>query len=153
MSFDEHRPDPTLFDNRDVILVGSLGQQRRRSRARWGALLVIYMRILATLWLVLGLFYWYRIMGPGQVPLDALPIKPAGGIVFFAVANLLAAAGLWMATPWGGVLWLVTLAAEVAAVIFMPAYFHGGAAVIAVYAVLAISYFLLTYYAANERID
>ncbi len=153
MSFEDQKPNQSLLDDRDVIFVGSLGQQRRRNRARWGPFLVIYMRIVAALWLVLGLIYWLRIMGPGQVPLDALPMKPAGAIVFFAVVNLLAAAGLWMATPWGGVLWLVTLAAEMSAVIFMPAYFPGGTAVLAIYAGLAISYFLLTYYAANERID
>ena len=36
----------------------------------------------------------------------------ASAVIFFALADLLAAIGLWLATPWGGVLWLVVVAAE-----------------------------------------
>jgi len=138
-------------DDRDVILVGNLAQQRRLNRARWGMLLVVYMRLLAALWLTLGLLYWTRILSPGETPLDALPFDVAGAIVFFAVGNLLAATGLWMAAPWGGALWLVTLAAEMAAVALMPAYFAGGSALLGAYALLAVLYFILTWLAAVER--
>ena len=153
MSFENQKSDEALLNERDVILVGSLGEQKRRSRARWGSLLVIYMRIVAAIWLMLGLYYWVRIIGPGQAALESLPFNVAGGIVFLAVADLLAAAGLWMATPWGGVIWLVTVAAEMAMVMLAPGHYPGGVEVLAVYVALALSYFLLTYYAANERVD
>ena len=35
-----------------------------------------------------------------------------GSIVFFAAVDLLAAVGLWLAAPWGGVLWLLCASIE-----------------------------------------
>ena len=153
MSFDVPGSDKQLLDERDVILVGSLGQQQRRSRARWGYLLVVYMRVMAAIWMVLGLAAWSRIVAPGAGSLESLPIEAAAAVIFFAVGNILAATGLWMATPWGGVLWLVMLAAEIAVLIFLPGYFIGGRPMIIAFVGLALSYFLLSYYAANEDIN
>lgn len=151
MSFDEKNLERA--DDEDVIFVGSPAKQRQLSRARWGLFLIIYMRLVALLWLALGLAYWLRIISPAETPLDSLPVDAAALIIFFAVGNLLAATGMWMATPWGGVLWLVTLVAEMAAVSFMPAYFSGGIALLACYFALAFSYFVLTYFAAKEPVD
>ncbi|MCC2095518.1 MAG: hypothetical protein KDJ29_01420 [Hyphomicrobiales bacterium] len=153
MSIEQHKADKSLLDERDVILVGSLGQQKRRSRTRWGNLLVVYMRIVAAIWMVLGLLSWARILAPGATPLEALPSDVAGAIIFFSVGDLLAATGLWMATPWGGVLWLVMLVGEMAAILLLPAYFPGGVSLVIAYIGLALSYFLLSYYAANEFIE
>ncbi|MGE3245645.1 MAG: DUF6163 family protein [Beijerinckiaceae bacterium] len=153
MSFDDRRSGQKLFDERDVILVGSLGQQKRRSRARWGSLLVVFMRLVAAIWLVLGLGAWFHILAPSQPPFESLPTDAAGAIIFFAIAHPLAATGMWMATPWGGVLWLVTLAAQIAAIVAFPTYFPGGQLLLVSLTGLGIGYFLLTYYAAHERID
>jgi fatty acid desaturase len=153
MTIEHHKAEKTLLDERDVILVGSLGQQKRRNRTRWGYLLVVFMRIIATIWMVLGLVAWGRILAPGVTPLEAMPVQAAGAIIFFAVGDLLAATGLWMATPWGGVLWLVMLVAEIAALLLMPVYFPGGNSLVIAYIGLALSYFLLSYYAANEYIE
>lgn len=153
MSFENHKVDKQLLEERDVILVGSLGQQKRRSRARWGFMLVVFMRVIAAIWIVLGLAAWLRILLPGSGSLETLPTNAAAMVIFFAVGHILAAAGLWMATPWGGVLWLVMLAAEIGSLVFLPAYFSGGISMIAGFVGLALSYFLLSYYAANEHID
>lgn len=153
MSFENQKSDEKLLTEREVILVGALGEQKRRSRARWGNLLVIYMRVVAAIWLLFGLSYWARILVPGPGALETLPFNAAGGVIFLAVADVLAAAGLWMAAPWGGVIWLATVAAEMALIVAMPSHFAGGTPALSVLAGLALSYFLLTYYAANERID
>lgn len=156
MAYEDNNPgrrnDPQEMDQ-EVIFVGAPAKQRQLSRARWGLFLIIYMRIVAMLWLALGFTYWLRILSPAETPLDALPVDAAALIVFFAVGNLLAAAGMWMATPWGGVLWLVTLVAEMAALSFMPAYFAGGVALLGSYFALAFSYFMLTYLASKEPVD
>ncbi len=36
-----------------------------------------------------------------------------GGGDLFAIANLVAAVGLWLATPWGGALWLFAASAQI----------------------------------------
>ena len=41
-----------------------------------------------------------------------LPRPLQATIVFFAAVDLLAAVGLWLAAPWGGVLWLLCAAIE-----------------------------------------
>lgn len=138
-------------DSREVILLDTLANRRRVATTRWGMLLVMMMRTVAVLWFVFGLIYWVRILAPGETPLDALPADAAATIVFFAVANLAAAVGLWLAAPWGGVLWLLAAIAELAAGWMMPAYIRGGAAVTLIYATLIVIYLAFTWLAARER--
>jgi len=67
------------------------------------------------------------------------------------VANLSAAVGLWLATPWGGVLWLIAAIAELAASWIMPAYIRGGPLLWMLYLVLIVTYVAFTWLAARER--
>ena len=40
--------------------------------------------------------------------------------------DLLAAVGMWLATPWGGVLWLLVTLSQIAVAIAVPSFFDGG---------------------------
>lgn len=130
-----------------------LGNDRRSKSApkRWGMLLVLFMRVLAALWMLQGLMQWDVILGPGQPPLDALPSALAIAIVFFAVTDLVAAVGLWLAASWGGVLWLCAAAAQIFVTVLMSDFFAGGPMVVAVDLALIVIYFFLTWRAAQER--
>ena len=46
--------------------------------------------------------------------------------VFFAVIDLVAAVGLWLAAAWGAVIWLTAVASMLAVEIFFPQVFGGG---------------------------
>ena len=46
--------------------------------------------------------------------------------VFFAVIDLVAAVGLWLAAAWGAVIWLMAVASMLAVEIFFPQVFGGG---------------------------
>ena len=46
--------------------------------------------------------------------------------VFFAVIDLVAAVGLWLAAAWGAVIWLMSVASMMALEIFFPQVFGGG---------------------------
>jgi hypothetical protein len=74
-----------------------------------------------------------------------------GSIVFFAAVDLLAAVGLWLAAPWGGVVWLLCAAIEVVS----PALGVRGAATgalgVALNVCLVALYFLLSWRAGQER--
>lgn len=144
-------PDEDDDDRNEVIQLDSLARRRRVAATRWGMLLVWMMRSVAVLWFLLGLLYWMRILVPGNAPLDALPVDVAVTIVFFAVANLAAAVGLWLAAPWGGVLWLLAAIAELVAGWIMPAYIRGGPMIWILYIGLIGTYLAFTWLAARER--
>ncbi|MDB5508399.1 MAG: hypothetical protein JWL93_868 [Hyphomicrobiales bacterium] len=136
--------------NSEVIHLGSDGLSRSGA-TRWGFYLVVFMRIVGVLWLAQGLLQWQAILAPGDFPLDALPRLEAVAIVFFAVINLVAAVGLWLAAPWGGVLWLFAAAAQMFMTVFLPGLQPGGRLLLAFDVTLIVAYFVLTWYAAQER--
>jgi hypothetical protein len=74
-----------------------------------------------------------------------------GSIVFFAAVDLLAAVGLWLAAPWGGVLWLLCVSIETVS----PALGVRGGATgvlgVGLNVVLVAVYFFLTWRAGQER--
>ena len=136
-------------DRSESINLGPNSDQRKQDR--WGLALVVFMRLVAVLWLFEGLMNWKTVLAPEQAPLDALPGHLAAAIVFFAVADLLAAVGLWLAAAWGGVLWLFSACAKIIVILFMPEYQAGGLVMVLVNLVLIFGYFVLTWNAAQER--
>ncbi len=76
--------------------------------------LVWFMRTMACVWVAKGLFNWAVLMGlnPRFGDFAMLPRALQTTIVFFAGADLLAAIGMWLAAPWGGVLWLLCAGIE-----------------------------------------
>ena len=72
----------------------------------WAARLVIFLRILAGLSLLKGLYYWAIVCGvgaPSPAGFDSYTLPYQSATVFFAVIDLVAAVGLWLAAPWGAV--------------------------------------------------
>ena len=98
----------------------------------------------------------------GRIETDARPrprllreLAEAGtalavAIVFFAVTDLVAAVGLWLASSWGGVIWLCAAAAQIFVTLFMPTFFAGGPIILGVDLGLVLAYFFLTWRAAQE---
>lgn len=70
------------------------------AQMQWGLILVIFMRVLAALWIFQGLAEWALVLVPEKSVLEALPAAMAAAVIFFAIADLVAAVGLWLATPW-----------------------------------------------------
>ncbi|MBV8792981.1 MAG: hypothetical protein JO237_13135, partial [Pseudolabrys sp.] len=46
--------------------------------------------------------------------------------VFFAVIDLVAAVGLWLAAAWGAVIWLTSVASMIMVDVFFPQVFESG---------------------------
>ena len=86
---------------------------REQIETRWGLILVIFMRLLAALWILQGLGEWASFMMPRGVIFDHMTKSQMAAVMFFSVIDFLAAVGLWLATPWGGVLWLFAAVAQV----------------------------------------
>lgn len=114
----------------------------------WGLVLVLFMRLLALLWVFQGLTQWGAILLPRQALLENVTPMWGAAVIFFAILDLVAAVGLWLATPWGGVLWLFGAVAQIVVALAIRSFFN--MAWIAVNCVLIIAYFVLTWQAAHS---
>ncbi len=115
----------------------------------WGSILVIFMRVLAGLWICQGLAEWALVLVPSQPVFDTLPGAVSAAVIFFAIADLVAAVGLWLATPWGGALWLFAASSQ----IFVAMTIRNAIAIVWVAAdvILIAAYFVLTFKASEQR--
>ena len=141
---------PNEEQSSDAIVIGE--RAKDADETRWGMLLVLFMRIVAVLWVYQGLVQWHVILSAEQSIFDVLPVQTTIAVVFFAVFDLLAAVGMWLASPWGGVLWLLTAVAQAFVAVLLPDFFAGGRIVIGLDCVLLVLYFILTF-KASQRAD
>jgi uncharacterized membrane protein (DUF2068 family) len=144
--------DPTIYEDGDdpfrAIRVGDPGAGSEA--AKWGVLLSRFMRIVALFWLLQGLMQWRIVLAAEQSIFETMPQSAAFAVVFFAVLDLIAGVGLWLATPWGGVLWLLVASAQIFVTFSMPSFFAGGYWLIGVNVVLILIYFALTFEAGRD---
>jgi Family of unknown function (DUF6163) len=90
---------------------------------RAGLFLVLFNRLLAGLWVVQGLLQWSAILLPPEPLFDNISALRGAAVIFFATVNLVAALGLWLATPWGGVIWLLSALAQILVAVALPGFF------------------------------
>lgn len=142
----------TLYDDADdpyrPIRVGDSGPAGEATR--WGQLLTLFMRVMALFWLLQGVMQWRLVLMADKPIFDEIPTNAATAVVFFAVLDLVAGVGLWLATPWGGVLWLLIASAQIFVTWSLPGFFAGGYWLIALDLVLIGAYFVLTFEAGRD---
>ncbi len=96
---------------------------------RWTKRLVLFLRLMAAVSMVKGLYHWSLVCGIG-VPANEIfeyhSVAWQTATVFFAVIDLVAAVGLWLAAAWGAVIWLTSVASMLAVEIFFPQVFGAG---------------------------
>jgi len=111
----------TDLDYAAAIQVGAK-RDADAEQARWTFMLTLFFRLTALLWIAQGLDQWRRILSPaGGFPEASAAVMTA--VVFFAAMDLVAAVGLWMVAPWGGVVWLLTLMAQMFVAAVKPGFF------------------------------
>jgi len=125
-------------------------------RKPWLRRLIIFLRVTALVSLAKGLYHWSLVLGVGDgvgSTFESATTPWQAATVFFAVIDLVAAVGLWLAAAWGGVVWL-TAAISMAAIEMLFPQVYGGRLWIAVLEIAAIGvYSFLTLKAGNERPD
>ena len=103
-----------------------------------------------------GLYHWSRVCGIGVGPTEIFEYHSIAwqtATVFFAVIDLVAAVGLWLAAAWGGVVWLTASISMAAIELFFPQVF-GGRLWIAIPEFVAIAIYIgLALMAGRERPD
>lgn len=127
---------------------------QRDQESRFGFLLVAFMRLVAAVWIVEGLMQWSAVLmtnADGRSQLALMPPPAIVAVVFFAVINLIASVGLWMATPWGGAIWLVTAGAQLLVLVALPGFFDHPVFTAMLNLALVAAYLVLTWLVASAR--
>lgn len=120
----------------------------------WAARLVIFLRIMAGLSLLKGLYYWAIVCGvgaPSPAGFDSYTLPYQSATVFFAVIDLVAAVGLWLAAPWGAVVWLTSAISMAAVEALFPQIYGGRLWVIVVELALLGIYLSLALLSARKH--
>lgn len=95
----------------------------------WTLRLILFLRVMAGVSMIKGLFHWSALLGIGAGPqggFETHSVSWQSATVFFAVLDLIAAVGLWLAATWGAVVWLASVASMIVLDLFFPQIFDGG---------------------------
>jgi hypothetical protein len=120
----------------------------------WTEYLVLFLRIMAALSLIKGLFHWAQVCGIGAARdsgFETHSVAWQAATVFFAVIDLVAAVGLWLAAAWGAVVWLTSVVSMAVVELFFPNVFGGSLFVVLVEMTLLGAYLYLAIVSARER--
>jgi hypothetical protein len=120
----------------------------------WTGRLVLFLRVMAVLSLAAGLYHWAQVtgfIGGEDNAFENQTVAWQTATVYFAVIELVAAVGLWLATPWGAVVWLTTVVSMAVVELMFPTIYGGSLAVVGVEAAMLVAYLGLAWMAARER--
>jgi len=121
---------------------------------RWTRRLVMFLRAMAGLSMIKGLYHWAIVCGisaPTSGGFADYPTPYQSATAFFAVIDLVAAVGLWLAAPWGAVVWLTSIISMIAVEMLFPQIYGGRMWLVIIEFVLLGTYLFLALKAAREQ--
>jgi hypothetical protein len=140
---------------RDTMLSAAMSSERIEGDDNvWTRRLVLFLRIMAVVSILQGLYHWAQVTGFIGGEEDAFENQPMAwqaATVYFAVIELVAAVGLWLATPWGAVVWLTTVVSMAVIELMFPGIYGGSLWVVGGEALMLGGYLALAWMAARER--
>jgi hypothetical protein len=140
---------------RDAMLSAAMSSDRIEGDDNvWTRRLVLFLRIMALVSIFQGLYHWAQVTGFIGGEEDAFENQPMAwqaATVYFAVIELVAAVGLWLATPWGAVVWLTTVVSMAVIELMFPGIYGGSLLVVGGEALMLGGYLALAWMAARER--
>ena len=126
----------------------------RADEGAWTRRLVIYLRLMAAVAVFKGLYHWAEVtgfIGTDDSAFDVQPMSWQAATIYFAVIEHVAAIGLWLATPWGAVVWLTSVVSMAVIELMFPNIYGGHFVIVIVEVVLLGIYLALAWMAALER--
>jgi Family of unknown function (DUF6163) len=127
---------------------------QRETRGLWTNRLIWFLRAMAAVSMIKGLYHWAVIIGIGDGPgttFETSPIAWQAATMFFAVLDPVAGVGLWLAAAWGGVVWLTTTISMAAIELLFPQIFGGRVIMVLAELAAIFAYVWLTLMATRER--
>jgi Family of unknown function (DUF6163) len=146
---DQHAAPNDPIRNLEPVHAGEPEAQE----ARWTGRLVLFLRVMAVLSLAKGLYHWAVVTG-FTGPADGFEYQPTPwqtATIFFAVIDLVAAVGLWLAAAWGAVVWLTAAVSMAAVEVFFPQVYGGRMLVVVAEFLLLFGYLFLAIQSAREH--
>jgi hypothetical protein len=128
-------------------------EERGADETRWTRRLVVFLRVMAVLSMAKGLYHWAIVCGFAGTG-DGFEYQPTPwqtATVFFAVIDLVAAIGLWLAAAWGAVVWLTASVSMAAVEVFFPQVYGGRWLVVMIVGGLLVIYLFLAIQSAREH--
>jgi hypothetical protein len=139
---------------RDAMAAALSTERIDGDESAWTRRLVLFLRVMAVLSIIKGLYHWAQVtgfVGGEEEAFENQPMAWQAATVYFAVIELVAAVGLWLATPWGAVVWLTTVVSMAVIELMFPGIYGGSLLVVAVEALMLAAYLALAWMAARER--
>jgi len=127
---------------------------KQPGRGTWTEYLVLFLRVMAGISLLKGLYHWAQVCGIGAGPdggFEAHTIAWQTSTVFFAVLDLVAAVGLWLAAAWGAVVWLTAVVSMATVEVFFPQVYGGSIFIVFAEMTLLGMYLFLAIASAREH--
>jgi hypothetical protein len=135
-----------------MAAVESIGRQT--GTGLWTGRLVWFLRAMAAVSLLKGLYHWAVVLGVGHGSSSIFETSSTAwqaATIFFAVLDLVAAVGLWLAAAWGGVVWLTAAISMAAVELFFPQIYGGSFLVVFGELATIVAYVGFSVMAARER--
>ena len=129
-------------------------QAKAPAREPWTENLVLFLRVMAGVSLLKGLYHWAQVCSIAASPDQAFEMQSMAwqsATVFFAVIDLVAAVGLWLAAAWGAVVWLTSVVSMVVINVFFPSVYGTDIFIVVVEVGLLTFYLWLAIHAAREQ--
>jgi uncharacterized protein DUF6163 len=147
---------PTRDPSRDHAMsaVAIASERIEIDNNAWTRRLVLFLRIMAVVSVTKGLYHWAQVtgfIGGEEEAFENQALAWQTATVYFAVIELVAAVGLWLATPWGAVVWLTTVVSMAVIELMFPAIYGGSLMVVTLEALMLVAYLALAWMAARER--
>jgi hypothetical protein len=139
----------------NAMSVAAISSQRIESDDNvWTRRLVLFLRIMAVISVIQGLYHWAQVtgfIGGEEEAFENQSMAWQTATVYFAVIELVAAVGLWLATPWGAVVWLTTVVSMAVIELMFPGVYGGSLTVVGLESLMLAAYLALAWMAARER--
>jgi hypothetical protein len=145
---------PSHGQPRDAMSAALSTERIDGDESVWTRRLVLFLRIMAVLSILKGLYHWAQVtgfIGGEEEAFENQPMAWQAATVYFAVIELVAAVGLWLATPWGAVVWLTTVVSMAVIELMFPGIYGGSLLVVGGEAFMLAAYLALAWMAARER--
>jgi hypothetical protein len=129
-------------------------RKESQQQGPWTRRLVLFLRVMAVLSMLKGLFHWSVVLGIGEGPdtqFASNPVPWQTATVYFAIIDLVAAVGLWLAAVWGAVVWLTAAVSMAAVEAFFPQIYGGSVIVVGIELALLCCYLFLAMLSAREH--
>jgi len=119
----------------------------------WTGRLVVYLRAMACVSMVQGLYHWAEVTGiiGEEGGFEAHIQSWQATTAFFAVIDLVAAVGLWLVAPWGAVVWLTATVSMIVVHLFFDQVYGTDVVVVATGVLMVAAYLALSVLAAREH--